>query len=79
MSFDARAGEPARFRRAASIEMEAKPLVAPRPRDLSLASDKAVARLGCPLPSLMEGLARLRLLEEAGWPAQLAAAVGGPR
>lgn len=61
------------------IEMEAKPLGAPRPRDLSLASDKAAARLARPMPGLGDGLERLRLLEEAGWPAQLAAAVGGPQ
>jgi len=61
------------------VEMKAKPLRAPRPQDLSLASDKAAVRLGHPMPGLREALERLRLLGEAGWPAQLAAAVGGSR
>lgn len=59
-----------------AVRMDAKPLRAVRPRDLSLASDKAAARLGHPMPGVRESLKRLRLLEEAGWPGLLAAAVG---
>jgi dTDP-4-dehydrorhamnose reductase len=48
-----------------------------RPDDLSLAYGKLERLIERPVPTVTEGLARLRLLEEVGWPEQLRKAVGG--
>jgi dTDP-4-dehydrorhamnose reductase len=49
----------------------------PRPDDLSLDYEKLEILLGKPVPAVADGLARLRSLEEAGWPEKLRNAVGG--
>ena len=54
-------------------------LRAPRPRDMSLACRRAEGILGRPMPSLREGLLRLRALRERRWPGLLQAAVDAGR
>ncbi len=50
-------------------------LPARRPRDMSLATERAVHLLGRTMPGVRAGLTRLRALGEEGWPATVAAAV----
>jgi len=50
---------------------------AARPDDLSLAYGKLESLIERPVPTVAEGLAKLRALEEEGWPAQLRKSVGG--
>lgn len=54
-------------------------LRAARPRDMSLSCRRAEAALGRALPTVREGLARLKALREAGWPATLEAAIAAGR
>lgn len=55
-----------------------RPLAAPRPADLSLNTDRIARLLGRPMPGLDEGFNSLQALEQAGWPARLAAASMAP-
>jgi len=48
-----------------------------RPGDLSLAYGKLETLIERPVPTVVEGLVRLRLLEEKGWPEKLRKAIGG--
>lgn len=59
--------------RPASVESAG--LRAPRPKDMSLSTEKVARLLGCRMPTVVEGLRRLRALEEGGWPHELAAAL----
>lgn len=59
------------------IAVAASSLTAPRPRDTSLNSEKAVKMLGRPLPDLRTGLLRFRALRESGFYAALRDNQGG--
>lgn len=43
-------------------------LKAPRPKDMSLSSEKVVGFLGRKMPGVEEGLVRMKTLRERGWP-----------
>lgn len=58
--------------------VERFPFAAPRPRDMSLASGRAAAALGRPMPDAPAGLARLARELAAGLPASLERAVRVP-
>jgi dTDP-4-dehydrorhamnose reductase len=57
------------------ISVEHFPFVAPRPRDMSLATGRVSALLGRQMPNTDAGLARLRHLRDTGWPAALDRAI----
>lgn len=50
-----------------------------RPNDMSLSSSKLESTLGRPTPTIVEGLSRLKLLEEQGWQKRLANSVRCPK
>ena len=57
------------------ISVEDFPFVAPRPRDMSLATGRVSMLLGRLMPDLEAGLDRLLHLRDAGWPAALERAI----
>jgi dTDP-4-dehydrorhamnose reductase len=61
--------------RVRAVPADSVMLRAPRPRDMSLACGRAETILGRPMPSLRDGLLRLRALRGQGWPRVLQAAV----
>ena len=60
------------------ISVEDFPFVAPRPRDMSLATGRVSTLLGRPMPDIDAGLARLRHLRDTGWPSALERAIQAP-
>jgi dTDP-4-dehydrorhamnose reductase len=60
------------------ISVEDFPFVAPRPRDMSLATERVSTLLGRPMPDIDAGLARLRHLRDTGWPSALERAIQAP-
>ena len=54
-----------------AISVEGFPFNAPRPKDMSLACEKAEEYLGARMPPVEEGLKRLRELASQGYPAEL--------
>ena len=56
------------------ISVEQHAFKARRPKDMSLSTQKGAQILGRPMPGVVEGLRRLRELEEQGWAGELAAA-----
>jgi dTDP-4-dehydrorhamnose reductase len=70
-------GLPSGSLRAVSVDSVA--LRAPRPRDMSLSSQRAAELLGRPMPGARAGLVRLRDLRDAGWPRMLEAALEAGR
>ena len=61
--------------RVRAVPADSVMLRAPRPRDMSLACGRAETILGRPMPSLRDGLLRLRALRGQGWSRVLQAAV----
>jgi hypothetical protein len=61
------------------VSVDSVALRAPRPRDMSLSSQRAAELLGRPMPGARAGLVRLRDLRDAGWPRMLEAALEAGR
>jgi dTDP-4-dehydrorhamnose reductase len=57
------------------ISVENFPFAAPRPRDMSLATERVSALLGRPMPGVDAALSRLKELQESGLPSALEDAV----
>lgn len=55
--------------------LERSGLTAPRPKDMSLSTERVARELGRRMPAARDGLRRLRALEIRGWPAAMAEAV----
>lgn len=53
------------------ISVDAFPFTAKRPKDMSLSTAKVSRLLGRPMPTVIEGLTRLKRLEEKGWTIQM--------
>jgi dTDP-4-dehydrorhamnose reductase len=58
--------------------VEEFPFAAPRPRDMSLSTDRVASFLGRSMPDLSAGLRRLRRLKEESWPAAIERAIQAP-
>jgi dTDP-4-dehydrorhamnose reductase len=65
--------------RLRAVPVDSAVLGAPRPKDMSLRSDRVERLLGRSMPSLTAGLARLRDLRASGWPQALQAAIDAAR
>jgi len=60
------------------ISVEEFPFAAPRPRDMSLATNQVTTLLGRRMPTLDSSLERLRQLRDESWPAAIERAIQAP-
>lgn len=60
-----------------AVKADTMALKAPRPHDMSLSMRRVEGTLGRRMPTVRDGLLRLRALREAGWPRTLQAALDG--